>query len=240
MKQFLPCFTVLVSLLTLPAAGSLSGPGQPDDNVGIAIEQVGVLAYPPMMLYNAIYAGEVTAVISVDDKGVLTDCLVTGYTDRAFAEAAELALKRWIYSPARVNGRARASRADVLFLFKDQGVIVQTLPGALERRALTGFIKERYVYQSCNLRELDRIPTPVHVVRPAIKGDGTRHSITVNFYIDEEGKVRMPAVARESADDVYAAAAVSAVEQWRFEAPLRKGRPVLVYAQQEFTYRPKE
>jgi TonB family protein len=193
-----------------------------------------------MMLYNAIASGEVSTVISVDANGVLTDYLITGYTDKVFAEAAELALKRWVYSPARVNGQARASRGDVLFQFKDQGVIVQTLPGALERRALTGFVQEHYVYQSCNLRELDRIPTPVHVVRPAVKGDRDKHSITVNFYIDETGKVRMPAVARESADDIYAAAAVAAVEQWRFEPPLRKGQPVLVYAQQEFTFRPKQ
>jgi outer membrane biosynthesis protein TonB len=39
---------------------------------------------------------------------------------------------------------------------------------------------------------------------------------------------------------MYAAAAVSAVEQWRFEPPLRKGAPVLVYAQQEFSFHPKE
>lgn len=230
---------MLLSLLSLPGLGGVSALERTDDNVGIAIDQVGVLVYPPLMLYNAIYSGEVSAVISVDEKGVLTDLLVTGYTDKAFADAAVAALKRWVYTPARVNGRDRSSRADVLFLFKDQGVIVQALPGALEQRALAGFMQERYVYQPCKLRELDRIPTPVHVVQPAIKMDGARHSITVNFYIDEEGKVRMPAVAQESADDLYAAAAVSAVEQWRFEPPLRKGHPVLVYAQQEFTYRPK-
>lgn len=239
MKKFLACFTLLLSILVHPAIATVSGLQRSDDNAGIAIEQVGVLVYPPMMLYNAIYSGEVSAVISVDDKGVLIDCLVTGYTDQAFADAAVTALKRWVYQPARVNGRARSSRADVLFLFKDQGVIVQNFPGALEQRAWSGYMQGRYVYQPCKLRELDRIPTPVHVVRPSIKPDGIQHSITVEFYIDEEGKVRMPAVARESADDAYAAAAVSAVEQWRFEPPLRKGRSVLVYAQQEFTFHAK-
>lgn len=240
MKESLACYTLLLSLLSLPAIGSVTALERPDDNAGIAIEQVGVLVYPPMMLYNAIYSGEVSVVISVDENGVLTDYLVTGYTDQAFAAAAAIALKRWNYKPARVMGRARSSRADVLFQFKDQGVIVQNFPGALEQRALAGYMQGRYVYEPCKLRELDRIPTPVHVVRPGIKTDGNNHSITVEFYIDEEGKVRMPAVARESADDAYAAAAVSAVEQWRFEPPLRKGKPVLVYAQQEFTFRPKE
>ncbi len=240
MKKSLACYTLLLAGLSLPAIGRGLGQERPDENAGIAIDQVGVLVYPPMMLYNAIYSGEVSAVISVDENGMLTDCLVTGYTDQAFADSAVTALKRWIYQPARVNGRAHSSRADVLFLFKDQGVIVQALPGALEQRALRGYMQGRYIYQPCKLRELDRIPTPVHVVRPSIKpGDG-QHSVTVEFYIDEDGKVRMPAVARESADDAYAAAAVSAVEQWRFESPLRRGKPVLVHAQQEFTFNAKE
>lgn len=229
---------MLLSLLSLPGLGGVSALERTDDNVGIEIDQVGVLVYPPMMLYNAIYSGEVSAVISVDEKGVLTDYLVTGYTDQAFADAAVMALKRWNYKPARVMGRARSSRADVLFQFKDQGVIVQSLPGALEQRALAGYMQGRYIYQPCKLRELDRIPTPVHVVRPVVNKSDSQRKITVEFYIDEEGRVRMPAVGRESADDAFAAAAVSAVEQWRFEPPLRKGRPVLVYAQQPFG--PKE
>jgi len=240
MKKHFACYSLFVSLLALPALARPAGLERPDDNAGLGIDQVGVLVYPPNMLYNAIYSGEVRAVISVDEKGVLTDCLVTGYTDQAFADAAVTALKRWVYTPARVMGRARSSRADVLFQFKDQGVIVQNLPGALGQAAFAGYMQGRYVYQPCKLGELDRTPLLVHVVQPAVKKSSSEHQAIVEFYIDEEGKVRMPAVARESADDEFAAAAVSAVEQWRFEPPLRKGKPVLVYAQQVFTFQPKE
>jgi TonB family protein len=211
-----------------------------EENVGIAINQNSVLVYPPMMLYNAIYYGEARVVISVDENGKLTDYLVTGYTNEAFAEAAVGALRRWSYESARANGRARTSRADVLFIFRDRGVIVQNLPGALEQHRTFGALQDRYTFKPCKLGELDRIPNPIHVVPPAATKSSGLHTVTVEFYIDDEGKVRMPAVARESADDIYAAAAVSAVEQWRFEPPLRKGRPVLVYAQQEFSFRPKE
>lgn len=223
--------------LSLGAAASRTGG---EEDAGIAINQSSVLVYPPMMLYNAIYYGEARVVISVDENGKLTDCLVTGYTNEAFAEAAVGALKRWSYESARANGRARASRADVLFIFRDKGVIVQNLPGALEQHRTFGALQDRYTFKPCKLGELDRIPNPIHVVPPAAAKSDRPHSVTVEFYIDDEGRVRMPAVARESADDIYAAAAVSAVEQWRFEPPLRKGRPVLVYAQQEFNFRPKE
>ncbi len=240
MKKTCACYALLVSILSLLTVGNLSGLEQPGDNAGIAIDQVGVLVYPPKLLSSGVFSGELRAVISVNDQGTLMDCLVTGYTNEGFVDATMAAMKRWVYQPAMVNGRARASRAEVLFNFRDRGVVVQNLPGAFERQAVFGAREDRYVYGPCQLRELDHIPTPVHVVPPVIKADGREHSITVEFYIDEEGKVRMPAVARESADDIYAAVAVSAVEQWRFESPLRKGKPVLVYAQQEFTFRPKE
>jgi TonB family protein len=221
-------------------SGAVAAGPAGDENAGIAINQSSLLVYPPMMLYNAIYYGEARVVISVDADGKLTDSLVTGYTNEAFAEAAVGALKRWSYESARANGKARASRADVLFIFRDKGVIVQNLPGALEQHRTFGALQDRYTFKPCKLSDLDRIPNPIHVVPPVAAKSSRLHSVTVEFYIDAEGKVRMPAVARESADDVYAAAAVSAVEQWRFESPLRKGRPVLVYAQQEFAFRPRE
>lgn len=232
-------------LLTLAALAPVSHaqdifrkPTEP--NVGIGIEQVGVLVYPPSMLADAVFSGEVRAVISVDAEGKLTDWLLTGYTQPAFAEAASAALQRWHYQPAMVNGIRRASRAHILFEFRSQGVIVQTLPGAMVKQAFHTRADERYTFQSCNLSDLDRIPTPVEVVAPAAKLEGTPRSVTVEFYIDEQGRVRMPAVDREAADDLLAAAAVAAVERWRFEPPLRKGRPTLVFAQQVFAFKAKE
>jgi TonB family protein len=77
-------------------------------------------------------------------------------------------------------------------------------------------------------------------VPPATKPGNEAHDVTVEFYIDEQGRVRMAAVPREAADDIYSAAAVAAVEQWRFEPPLRKGKPVLVLVEQLFRFRPKK
>lgn len=209
-------------------------------DLGIAIEQVGVLTYPSSMLYNGVYSGEVRAVLSVDENGKLVDYLLVSYTDAAFADAASAALKRWNYQPAEVHGRPQSSRAEIIFTFRDQGVIVQTLPGAIERNMLRGFLDGHNVYQAWQLRDLDRIPTPAHVVPPNFGGDSRKRSVVVGFYIDETGRVRLPSISRESADDFLAAAAVQAVEQWRFEPPLRKGRAVLVYAEQEFHFDPKK
>ena len=227
----------------LPAIGFAESPFEPnpaDADLGIAIEQVGVLVFPPRMLYEGISSGEVRAAISVDQHGNLTDCLLVSYTEKTFAEVSLAAIKRWKYQPAEVHGRTQSARADVIFSFRDQGVFVQSLPGAAERRFVESILQGRFAYQACPLRDLDRIPTPVLVVSPTISGDSQRHTVTVGFYIDEEGKVRLPSVPRAAADDLFAAAAVKAVEQWRFEPPLRKGHPALVYAEQEFNLNPKK
>ena len=237
----LPCICFFCGLL--PAIGFAASPFEPnpaDADLGIAIEQVGVLVFPPRMLYEGISSGDVRAAISVDQDGNLTDCLLVSYTEKAFAEVAMAAIKRWKYQPAQVHGRTQSSRADVIFSFRDQGVFVQSLPGAAERRVIESILQGRFAYQACPLRDLDRIPTPVHVVTPTISGGSPKHTVTVGFYIDEEGKVRLPSVPREAADDLFAAAAVKAVEQWRFEPPLRKGQPALVYAEQEFKFNPKK
>ena len=236
-------FTLAALLLPLIAVVSAQG-AKPrpldEDNVGVSIEQVGVLVYPLRMIENGVDSGEVRAAISVDRDGNLKDCMITAYTMPEFAEAALAALKRWRYRPATANGAPTASCSDLLFEFRSQGVVVQTLPGAMVRLAYFYSLDEHYRYMPSQLRDLDRIPTPVHVVSPLVNSDDQTHTVTVEFYIDEQGKVRMAAVSRAAAGDIYAAAAVAAVEQWRFEPPLRRGKPVLVLAQQEFNFRPKK
>jgi len=238
-KSRIICF-LLMTALGFAAAGRLSAIERAGENSGIAIDQVGVLVYPPKMINAGVFSGEVRAVISVDDEGKLTDSLVIGYTNEGFVDAAVAALHRWTYSPATVSGRRRPARAEVLFTFRDKGVIVQNLPGAFERHRVFSGQEDRYVYRPRQLSELDGMFYPVEVVSPAVKAVRSQHSVSVEFYIDEEGKVRMPAVAREFSEDTYAAASVAAVERWRFEPPRCKGKPVLVYAQQTFTFNPKE
>jgi TonB family protein len=222
----------------LPAA-----PGDSrEENYGIGINQDTVLAFPFSMMVTGILNGEARIVISVDAAGKLIDTLVVGYTNMAFAESAVKALQQWSFEPSRVRGRPSASRADVLFIFKsDIGVMVESLPGTPDSSLLRD-LRERYSYTASQLKDLDHIPTPLHVVPPAAVKTGLRggkRTVTVEFYIDEAGKVRMPAIGREDPDDAYAAAAVAAVEQWQFEPPVRKGRRVLVLARQDFSFVPK-
>lgn len=57
----------------------------------------------------------------------------------------------------------------------------------------------------------------------------------VDFYVDENGQIRMPVVT-ESTDNTYAQATIGALNQWRFSAPTKQGKPIAVRVQQKFIF----
>jgi TonB family protein len=93
------------------------------------------------------------------------------------------------------------------------------------------------------LSELDRIPTPIAAPSPGyparLAQPGASGHVTVAFYIDESGAVRLPSV-EAGEDPELAAAAIDALRNWKFEPPTVKGRAVLVRASQLFTFRAAE
>jgi TonB family protein len=194
----------------------------------------------PLKLENSpVMKGDATVAIRVDQAGRLTECLVTGYSRKEFADTAVAELKAWRFDPSRVNGVPWSSVQEVHFDFSRTGVVV----------SLTGFdtmvsqvdkvVKGRYVYRSRSLPELDRIPTSVHVVSPVspiLPGGEKKRTVAVDFYIDEDGRVRMPSVSRADIGTACASYALDAVKQWRFEPPLYRGQPALAFVRQEFNF----
>jgi TonB family protein len=175
----------------------------------------------------------------------MTDYLVTAYSDPLFAESALAAVKKWKFEPAQIHGAARSSKADLTFKFEVEGVVVVSIS------ALSGSDVIKYkltpnsqAYAACTLAQLDRIPTPTKIVNPSYPTELARSSrggrVSVQFYIDNLGHVRMPSVSHETieANAELASIAVAAVSQWQFDPPLQNGRPVVVLAQQDFTFKP--
>jgi TonB family protein len=192
-----------------------------------------------------IKSGIASVAIAVDDKGQLTDYLITAYTHPAFADSAVAALKKWKFEPAMIRGNPRNSKADLTFKFAVEGVVVVSVSAASVGEMLEYKLAPlSEAYSACTLAQLDRIPTPTKIVNPQYPGQLARSSrgghVSVEFYIDEQGHVRMPSVSRETieANEELSAVAVSAVAQWQFDPPLSKGRPVLVLAKQDFTFKP--
>jgi TonB family protein len=161
------------------------------------------------------------------------------------AESAVQAIKKWEYEPAWVRGESRSATVDLTFQFENRGMVVVDLN-------VSSYVQLRdvqlrpgaYTYGVKTLRQLDRIPTPTKVVHPLYPAEAAQKQqsavVTVQFYIDEKGRVRLPAVSRDTSEryGAFAAAAVNAVSEWQFEPPLSRGQPVLVAARQDFNFKP--
>ena len=208
----------------------------------VQINQTVEPVFPPRLMQIGVTEGMVRVAINTDAQGKLVEMLVVGYTRPEFADATVAAIKQWQFGPARLRGDAVGTTVELLFQFEARGVVVSTCSfnDVVEKR-VNDIIGVHYVYQPCSLAELDRIPTPIVAAKPQYPAElaekGVKGNVTVEFYIDETGAIRVPAVSLKD-DSQLSALAVTALRQWKFEPPTRNGRPVLVRASQLFNFGP--
>ncbi|HEX3729230.1 MAG TPA: energy transducer TonB [Opitutaceae bacterium] len=197
----------------------------------------------PMPLYREyIEGGHAGIEISVDADGKLGEWLAVRYTDRRFADLAIDAIKQWQFKPAHWHGHPVSVCMYLNFDFRVHGVIVDTS----RDEELTAFIRGLQSgvdgYHPYDLKQLDRIPVPIQAAAPhyphALAERGVAGTVTVAFYVDEKGQVRMVSVEGRPAPEL-ADLAADAVSHWKFEAPTAHGHPVLARLSQEFHFRPE-
>lgn len=194
--------------------------------------------FPAALEYTPLSTGEAELALQIDASGNLTDVLATAYTHRAFADEAIATVRQWRFEPARRDGEPIDIRVSLRINFTTKMRVATLMPlettGALMRQA--GVPEGTNLI--CPVRELDsplkviHPATPIHPGRTANLPNGRT---IVDFYVDENGHARLPIVT-ETTHPAFGFAAVKALEDWRFAAPKRKGRPVIVRIQQEFVF----
>jgi TonB family protein len=199
--------------------------------------------FPPHLMQLGMREGMARIAFSVNAEGRMDDCLAVAYTHPEFAEASAAAIKRWRFEPASDRGELVAAVSEVTFTFQVEGpVVVSMTPNEMFDVMIYSIKGADAAFRPRVMSELDQVPTPVTVVSPRYPFDlarriGSGH-VTVQFYIDETGAVRLPCV-NAGADSALASLAVAAMQQWRFEPPTCGGRPVLVEAEQRFNFTPQ-
>jgi len=192
------------------------------------------------LIFSRILSGEARVIINVDMEGRLADVLVSGYTNKAFADEAVNLLKQWRYEAATEDGRPVAMRTEVRFIFSSQGRVVSLNAIDASNRYFDQVGMRSMVSNVCQTDELDRPLATVQAVArlQATKGSlpaGAASAVIIDFYVDENGQPRMPVVVN-SPPTALAQAAVDALNQFRFNTPTRGGKPVTVRAQQKFVF----
>jgi TonB family protein len=208
----------------------------------LRIEQTIEPRFPAALELTHITDGEARVVVHIDADGKLVDWLVSGYTDKSFAQEAVSVIKAWRYVAPTEDGESVGVRTELRFQFEARGRLVSLTaietPEILMRQMGIG---PTLITSICRPHELDRplaainSASPLYPAPSARTGTGRPHSVVVDFYVDEQGQPRMPVVIN-SAQEHYASAAVDALSRWRFAAPTRAGRPVAVRVRQQFIF----
>jgi TonB family protein len=208
----------------------------------IGINQTEPANYPLAPEVQIYTEGRASFLITVDAGGNLVDVLPVSYSDPAFAESARYALGKWTYEPARLDGRPVSATKEVDFNFERRGIVVvsqnvgQFVDGLFRRH-----FPNSTSYRAYSIREIDGKLNAVHVVSPQYTAAVARRAsgtVTLAYYVDEQGRVRMPLTVND-ADPELADLAVEAVRQWRFDPPMRNGQPVLVRVSQSIRFYPQ-
>lgn len=217
-------------------------PARPLSFEGVRTKTQQLPVYPFDLVQAGVRDGQVCVAFSVDINGKVDDCLAVAYTHPEFAQAALAAVRRWTFEPGRLAGQPIATASEVVFDFAVEGTVVVSLTAGEAVAVWMNHLHQiDQSFYPRTLRELDRIPTPVAAPPPgyprSLAQRGTMGDVTVNFYIDETGAVRLPAVESGNDPDL-AALAIVAIQQWKFEPPTCRGQKVLTKTSQVFRFRP--
>jgi len=206
----------------------------------VRIEQTVEGQFPASLTFTTITAGEARVMINVDADGKLADLMVTSYSHPAFAEEAVSLLRHWRYSPALVDGEPVGVRLELKIDFEARGRVISLTALESANLFMQRMVASTLARLVCTPQELDHPLEVLRAVNPPHPGKAAHAtqlsgSTLVDFYVDEQGQMRMPVVV-ETTDMTYAQAAVSALNQWKFSSPTKQGKPVAVRVQQKFVF----
>lgn len=227
---------LLGSVLAASAAEPTPAPG-PGTRECRIIETV-TANYPIRMMENGVKYGTVEMLLKIDETGRLADVLVTTFSHKPFADEALRVVREWRFEPAIHQDRPVTTIMELKFNFEVGGILVYQVQGG-PIPSLNPWLERDFEFEPQKAGKLDRRPVPVKVVPPTYPEEwaaqGLAGTVAVEFYIDGEGRVRMP-VSTPGSNEQLAGIAVAAVKQWEFPPQTWQGRPVLTRARQEFQF----
>lgn len=186
--------------------------------------------FPDMARLEGLAEGHVALAISRTPDGLPADILLLKATDARLAAAAVEAVRAWRFQPT--NDPAELVARTVRIGFRLSGVVVFPFGKKHIEEVLDAVsdIKLREPVRVPRVQSLAQAPKalarPMPVYPATLQSRAIEGSAAVRFYVDEEGRVRLPEVIEASTPE-FGEAAVAAVAQWRYEPPRQDGRTIV-------------
>jgi len=193
--------------------------------------------FPLELRASSVLDGYATAAFTVDGAGKVIDVAVLEANHPAFGGALSGAIRQWQLQPAPSAVTPR--REVVRFIFMRTGKVGSYSHREAARAAFAPREDEAPSTTTVTWDKLEQKPArlegAVPTYPPHLKAAGVVGQTTVNYIIDTDGRVRV-AVAVAAANPEFSAAAIAAVERWRFAPARHEGRVVLVEDTRTFTF----
>jgi len=199
--------------------------------------------FPGEAVHEGVATGRATVGVFLDAAGQPKDFLLIRCTKDYFGAALLEEAKRRTYVAKQVKGAAIPSAFTFTYAFEPPpGMNAISNFEAASRRSEDIQGGAGYAYRARNETEVDggqlvqtRVAIPV-LPRALVPQDGKPVRALVSFYVDEQGRVRLPNV-ESYLPPQFVTAAIAALQQWGFKPPLSKGKPVLVHTMRALTFR---
>jgi TonB family protein len=231
MNQPLQLLLGLPALLFSLAVGAVDAPNPAQQ---IPLLQAPLPPFPTELKSEPVYQGTALIGCVVAPDGSVVDAWALRASHKAFARSAEETVLGWKYAPA-ASPEKSAMRIDAVEVrFSTTGSLIsQTQFDAIKSLMPSRDNELPPVLE--NLPPGARRPSRLEGAKPKSLPSHPGGSVEVEFFVDSEGRVRLP-LALRSTDRALSEAAVSAVRQWRFE-PLRiEGKPASLRTRYTFRF----
>jgi TonB family protein len=230
---------MLAALLILTAL-PLRAQGSPNDQSArvMRLDRFILPEFPPFLRQAGVLQGTVVAAIGHDDAGRANDILILESTDPRFSDATLDAIREWRFKPRTTPANSEDSAPVVRFLFSTGSVSVVPLT-ATARGATRRIVRADTPVELPNFSHLDQTPALVQQTTPevpeALRARISEGTAVVKYFVDTNGRVRLPTVISAS-EPALGDAALAAIRQWRYEPPRIDGKPVIALERHSFHF----
>lgn len=195
------------------------------------------VVYPKEMLMTST-GGSAEVAVVLGGAGLPLMVEVVKASSPQFGAALRASAYTWQFSPAYQDGRSIAFSFKISHDFERDSLqnnitdLTRTLVSMLKKNPDT----------IPSVEQLDRplvsryTPFPIDTRQlSSAKVESLAETVTVDFFVDPEGGVQLPAFSDTKIDEL-GWAAVTAVQRWVFEIPLRDGKPTYVKHRLKLTF----
>lgn len=200
--------------------------------------------FPVALQQQGYTEGKVIIAFEIDHTGELRDWLPIESSHPAFVQSIARVIDSWDFSPPLINGESQSIVSRLTIDYRSTGNVLSfDLASGLSSVRFNELIGwSEHHSRLAKVRELDTPPRPIKQVAPTVPTDViARYGGTTaifSFYVDETGAVRIPSLRQINGDAEpgMLLAAQEALEQWRFEPPTSRSKPVSIRLSQSFVF----